>query len=113
MVKFYRVSAIVLVLGLAVAGCSEKANWDAESVTESAIADLADHLAIPADQILISSPAQAVVWNSSAIGCAEPGRTYDGGEVSGFVVILGYFDQMYPYHQGGDQPPFLCPEPSE
>lgn len=105
----------LLTLGVLVAvGCTGGSGiWNGQSVTESAVADLAAHLNIPTGQVIVVTSAHEVTWSNGAIGCAQPGMNYTEAEVNGYAVLLGFFDRTYSYHQGGDQPPFLCPNPTE
>ena len=77
----------------------------------------ADPLPTPADRpesdVVIVTPAHPVTWTNGAIGCAEPGQTYAERRVEGYSLVLGFVNQTYSYHQGGDDPPFFCPAPSE
>lgn len=109
-----RRSIAILISLCLISACSRSsATWTAESVTESAVADLSDHLDVPEAQIIVVTPASPVTWSTGAIGCAQSGVQYQGNQVAGFMLILGFFDTTYPYHQGGSEPPFLCPEPTE
>ncbi len=99
-------------LMLVLAACSS-GQWDAESVTRAAVADLAQRMAAPESDVVIVTPAHPVTWTNGAIGCAEPGQTYAERRVEGYSLVLGFVNQTYSYHQGGDDPPFFCPAPSE
>ena len=88
-------------------------SWNAESVTAAAIADLAQELEIHESGVIVVSSATPVTWSNGAIGCEQPGMGYTAALVDGYSLVLAFLDTTYPYHQGGDQPPFHCPQPTE
>jgi hypothetical protein len=86
---------------------------DAElrTLAEAARADLATNLGVPEADIAVTSAA-LVVWNDGAIGCPQPGMAYTQALVDGTRITLTHAGTEYAYHQGGNQEPFLCEEPS-
>lgn len=69
--------------------------------------DLADHLSVPVEQIDLLE-VRAVTWPDASLGCAEPGKMYAQVPQDGLLIRLRVDGQMYFYHSGPDQRPFLC-----
>ncbi len=63
----------------------------------AAIADLAQRLAVPADQIRLIST-EAVTWPDSSLGNPEPGMVYLQVLTDGYRVILQHATTRYEYH---------------
>lgn len=82
------------------------------SLAQVAIQDLAKRLDIPVEQIEILE-VREVVWSDASLGCPQPGRVYAQVLQEGFLIRLGVDEQMYFYHSGGSQDPFLCEETSQ
>ena len=81
---------------------------DAHTVaTALAVADLAHRLGIPAAEIDVRE-VRAVTWPDTSMGCPEPDVMYAQMMQEGLLIRLYAGGEMYFYHSGGDQPPFLC-----
>ena len=74
---------------------------------EQAKADLAVRLNAPPDDIAVVT-VQAVTWPDGSFGCPQPGMVYAQVLQEGLFVQLQHAGQVYNYHSGGAQPPFLC-----
>lgn len=93
-------------------GCTQEPTEAPEDMIEAARLDLATYLQVFVDDIHVTH-SQPVTWSSGAIGCARAGVSYDDGEVPGFLILLTTGGAVANYHQGGDDPPFLCLQPTE
>ena len=82
------------------------------SVVEQSVTLLAGQLGIQPDLIEVVR-ASEVTWRDGAIGCPKPGFMYTQALVPGQVVELVVDGTTYAFHQGGNQPPFYCPNPAE
>ncbi len=78
------------------------------SITQLAIADLAERLGIEGADEIVVVIAEDVTWRNGSLGCPEPGMSYTQALVDGFRVILEVEGAQYPYHSGRGQAPFLC-----
>jgi hypothetical protein len=74
--------------------------------------DLAERLGISPNQIALLS-FEAVVWPDSSLGCPQPGMRYLQVPMDGALMRLGVDTEMYFYHSGGAQDPFLCEQTSQ
>jgi hypothetical protein len=74
--------------------------------------DLAERLGIATDQIELLSY-EEVVWPDSSLGCPQPGMAYAQVTQEGLLIRLGVGREMYFYHSGGAQAPFLCEQTSQ
>lgn len=74
---------------------------------EQAKADLAVRLSVSPDEIEVVT-VQPMTWSDSSMGCPQPDMAYLQVLVDGLLVQLSHAGQMYNYHSGGGQPPFLC-----
>jgi hypothetical protein len=74
---------------------------------ELAVADLALRLSVGPASIGVVA-VEAVTWPNSALGCPQPGMAYAEALVEGLHIQLAYNGQVYNYHSGGSEPPFLC-----
>ena len=81
---------------------------ESSEVVEAAIAQLAEHMAVPTDAIEVVI-ARAVTWPDGALGCPEPGLGYTQALVDGYQVLLRANERVYDYHAGSDGEVFLCP----
>lgn len=70
--------------------------------------DLAQHLGLDADKIVVDS-VRTVHWRSGAAGCPEPGMSYTMAIVPGVLIILNAAGESYRYHAGRNGPPSYCP----
>ena len=52
--------------------------------------------------------AEAVVWPDGSLGCPQPGMAYTQVLVEGAKILLWAEGRTWPYHAGGERPPFLC-----
>lgn len=102
---------LVLMAGLGLAACSDDPATP-ESMIEAARADLAQYLQVNPDWIDLVD-ARPVTWSNGAIGCARPGVVYSEAQVDGHLIVLTYEGGFAHYHQGGEDPPFLCLNPTE
>ncbi|RMD79992.1 MAG: hypothetical protein D6823_03930 [Chloroflexi bacterium] len=69
--------------------------------------DLAQRSGIDVAAIEVTSVG-AVTWPDGALGCPRPGMAYIQVLIDGLLILLRVGDQLYPYHSGDNQPPFLC-----
>lgn len=76
-------------------------------VTELAMADLAARLDLPVERIEFLE-LKAVVWPDGGMGCPRSGMVYPQVQVDGYLIRLRAGKREFPYHGGGDKPPFLC-----
>lgn len=83
------------------------ANPGVQNLIAKAIADLAQRLSIPVDQIKLME-AREVVWPDASMGCPQPDMVYAQVPVDGLLIRLGVGKEMYLYHSGGTTDPFLC-----
>jgi cytoskeletal protein RodZ len=74
---------------------------------EQAVADLAQRLNVTPAEIVVVD-VQAVEWTDTSMGCPQPGQDYLQVITAGLFIQLAHADQLYNYHSGGGQPPFLC-----
>jgi hypothetical protein len=79
-------------------------------LVETAIADLASRLGVPARDIAVVS-ATPVRWPDRSLGCPQPGMVYPQVGVDGARIELATGGAVYAYHHGGSRGPFLCGEP--
>jgi hypothetical protein len=82
------------------------------NLVQKARQDLAARLNIPVDQIELLS-FEDVVWPDGSLGCPQPGMAYTQVMVEGYRILLQYNGQVYAYHGGGSNPPFLCEDPGK
>jgi hypothetical protein len=78
-----------------------------EEMVNQAREDLARRLSVPADQVEVLE-VRAVVWPDSSLGCPKPGRVYAQVLQEGLLIRLSVDREMFFYHSGGTQAPFLC-----
>jgi hypothetical protein len=76
------------------------------------VADLAERLSIAVDQIKVLE-VRAVTWPDASLGCPQPGMVYAQVLQEGWLIRLGAGGEMYFYHSGRDQKPFLCEQLSQ
>ena len=81
----------------------------AAEMTALAVDDLAQRLSIPAEQIKVRE-VRAVTWPDASLGCPQPDMMYAQMLQEGLLIRLSAGGEMYFYHSGGNQPPFLCEE---
>ena len=91
---------------------SMSSNAAIELLVQGAIQDLAKRLDIPLEQIKLLE-IREVVWPDASLGCAQPGMVYAQVLQDGLLIRLGVENQMYFYHSGESQDPFLCEETSQ
>ena len=58
---------------------------------------LAQQLAIPVDQIVVSN-VQPVIWRDAGLGCPKPGVDYIQVETPGYNILLKAGGEPYAYH---------------
>jgi len=72
-----------------------------------AITDLADHLGVDADSVLVIS-VEEVVWPNGGLGCPMPDMKFTQLPEDGLRILLTHDGTQYEYRSGGSIPPFLC-----
>jgi len=88
---------------------SETRDSQPEQLVLQAKKDLAQRLSVSIDKIKLLE-ARAVNWPDSSLGCPKAGMIYTQQVQPGFLIRLKVAKQMYFYHSGGAQNPFLCKE---
>ena len=83
-----------------------------EDVVEQSITLLAEQLGVDPSEITVARSVD-VTWRDGSIGCAKPGFMYTQALMPGRLVELVVDGATYAFHQGGNQPPFYCPNPTE
>ena len=73
--------------------------WDA------IVADLAERGVTGTPDVV---SATAVTWNSGALGCPQPGKSYTQALVIGLQVIVDVDGTTYDYRFGAGDAPMLC-----
>lgn len=73
--------------------------------------DLAAELSV-SDQEIDVLQADFVTWPDSSAGCPQPGMQYLQVLTNGARILLKANNAVYPYHSGGNRPPFPCKNPS-
>jgi hypothetical protein len=68
----------------------------AESVVETAIADLAERLGVGADTVGIIG-VQEMTWSDGSLDCPEPGMSYTQALVEGYWILLNGNGRAYDY----------------
>ncbi len=74
-------------------------------------ADLATHLGLAESAIRVIG-VQNVAWPDAALGCPEEGMMYAAVLTEGMLISLRADGQLYEYHSGGTDAPFLCENPA-
>jgi hypothetical protein len=74
-------------------------------------ADLAVKLGVEERHVLVSG-GESQSWDSSALGCEEPGVEYESGVYEGFVLYLRHGSRRYTYHTDMERV-FACPAITE
>ena len=74
-------------------------------------ADLATHLGTAESAIRIIG-VQNVTWPDAALGCPADGMMYAAVLTEGMLISLRANSQLYEYHSGGTDAPFLCENPA-
>jgi hypothetical protein len=90
----------------------QPANNAKNHVTALSVEDLAERLSIAVDQIKVLE-VRAVTWPDAGLGCPQPGMVYVQVSQEGWLIRLGAGGEMYFYHSGRDQKPFLCEQLSQ
>ena len=92
-----------------------------EAVSEAAISnetvsqakeDLSVRLDIPVENIKVLE-VRPVNWPDTSLGCAEPGSNYAQVSQERMLIRLSAGGEMYFYHSGAEQRPFLCEETTQ
>ncbi len=82
-----------------------------EKLVAQAKEDLANRLTISPQQIALLET-EEVVWPDASLGCPQPDMVYKQVPQDGVIIKLGFENQIYHYHSGGNRTPFLCvPKP--
>jgi hypothetical protein len=79
---------------------------------KAAAADLSHQSGAPLSEITVVS-FEAVTWPDGSLGCPQPDMAYAQVLVDGARIRLEVDGEVYEYHSGGNQPPFLCENPTE
>ena len=77
----------------------------------AATVDLSTRLDVGLDEIEVRE-ARAVVWPDASLGCPQPGMFYAQVEQEGLLIRLQVGGEMYFYHSGAEEKPFLCDQTS-
>ncbi len=77
---------------------------------DQAVDDLASRLDVEVSAIATHA-AVLVVWPDASLGCPQPDMFYAQVMTDGSVIELEHAGRYYRYHTGGDQGPFICPQP--
>jgi hypothetical protein len=81
------------------------------ALIESAKADLAQRLSIPASQIKVIGTKEAT-WPDASLGCPQPGIVYAQIPTPGYLVILEVARNEYEYHVGIHGNVLYCENPT-
>ena len=81
-----------------------------EKFVSLAVQDLAAHLNIDPASIQVVMT-EAITWPDSALGCPEPGKTYEKGTIPGYRISLEADGTHYTYHTDWNGQVILCPVP--
>lgn len=84
----------------------------ADPLVKAAATDLAQQTGAALSEITLVSY-EAVTWPDGSLGCPRPDMAYTQVLVDGARIRLQVGDEVYEYHSGGNQPPFLCENPTE
>ena len=68
-----------------------------EALIQSAKADLAQKLSIPASQIK-ATETKEVFWPDASLGCPQPGIAYNQIPTPGYLIMLVYSENKFEYH---------------
>jgi hypothetical protein len=85
----------------------EMMNQPQNEIVALAQADLAARLSIATDQIAVREVRQ-VTWPDASLGCKQPSQMVAQVLQPGWLIQLAVGEQMYFYHSGEAQRPFLC-----
>jgi len=77
---------------------------------DQAVDDLSARLDVEASTITTHA-AVLVVWPDASLGCPQPDMFYAQVMTDGSVIELEHDGRYYRYHTGGNQGPFVCPQP--
>ena len=77
------------------------------AVVDSAIADLARRLDVPATEVNLER-AERVSWPDTSLGCPQPGGSYSPVFTPGHLLILTHGDDEYVYHSDWSGPAVYC-----
>ncbi len=80
-------------------------------IVNQSISELAEALAIDADQIVLAS-AKSVVWSDSSLGCPQPDMNYLQVLTDGYLIVLSANDDLYYYHTNKKGYGTFCENPS-
>jgi len=78
----------------------------------AAVDDLARHLGVDADQVVVVAD-EEVTWSDSSLGCPQSGMMYAQVLTPGFRTVLEVDGVRYRYHAAAEGPPFRCADPRE
>jgi hypothetical protein len=97
-------TAVVLALGVAMAGGEEAGRDDAIALAKTT---LAGRLAVPAERVEVEK-AEEVDWPDASLGCPEKDHMYAQVITPGHRVVLRAEGKAYEVHTGGGRA-VLCP----
>ena len=83
-----------------------------QDLVKQAKEDLGSRLGINLDEIELIF-FEAVTWRDGSLGCPKPGMGYNQVLIEGHRMQLRAGDQVYHYHSGSNETPFLCESPVE
>ena len=78
-----------------------------QGLIQTATADLASRLGIPADEITLAEFSEEE-WSDSSLGCPQPGMSYLQVITPGYLIRLEANAQTYEYHSNRDTFFILC-----
>ncbi|MBI5964466.1 MAG: hypothetical protein HY863_13395 [Chloroflexi bacterium] len=87
------------------------ANPAMQNLIDKATQDLAQKLAVSANQINLVA-ASEVVWPDGSLGCPQKGMEYIQVLTPGYLIILENNNHRYEYHSGRDGNLVYCPNPT-
>ena len=91
----------------AVGGVTPQLELEWAKVAVEARRDLAGHLGVDEDQIIVAA-GEATTFSDASLGCPEPGIEYDAGDREGYVLTLRHGSRNYTYHTDLDRV-IACP----
>ena len=93
--------------GGASTGPAAETRPDVMPIVEAAREDLAKRLNHPVEDVKVLED-RPVYWKTSALGCPDPGKSYQQVLTRGWLIRLTVGRAEYRYHSGENGPPFTC-----
>jgi hypothetical protein len=84
---------------------------DMQNLINKAIADLAQRLTVPVNDIVLLE-ATSVVWPDGSLGCPQEGMQYAQVLTPGYLIRLKSGDQEYEYHSSKESTVIYCENPT-